>query len=106
MPRPTSDVQAFEAHATDADLDDLRARLARRGYRRPRRSIAPRPTLADGNRAFLSPTSSMSLTTGAPGTTGGRSKSALTASASSARPLMIWESTSCTADPRVQMPLL
>ncbi|KAA8887890.1 epoxide hydrolase 1 [Nocardia colli] len=25
---PTSDVQAFEAHATDADLDDLRARLA------------------------------------------------------------------------------
>ena len=28
MPRPTSDVQAFEAHVTDADLDDLRARLA------------------------------------------------------------------------------
>ncbi|MEU1800952.1 epoxide hydrolase family protein [Streptomyces sp. NPDC019937] len=28
MPRPPSDVQAFEAHATDADLDDLRARLA------------------------------------------------------------------------------
>lgn len=28
MPRPTSDVEAFEAHATDADLDDLRARLA------------------------------------------------------------------------------
>ncbi len=28
MNRPTSDVQAFEAHATDADLDDLRARLA------------------------------------------------------------------------------
>lgn len=28
MPRPASDVQAFEAHATDADLDDLRARLA------------------------------------------------------------------------------
>ncbi|MEO3824248.1 epoxide hydrolase [Actinomadura sp. B10D3] len=28
MPRPTSDVQAFEAHAPDADLDDLRARLA------------------------------------------------------------------------------
>lgn len=28
MPRPTSDVQAFAAHATDADLDDLRARLA------------------------------------------------------------------------------
>ncbi|MGW3623665.1 epoxide hydrolase family protein [Streptomyces sp. NPDC000880] len=28
MPRPTSDVQAFEAHATDADLDDLRVRLA------------------------------------------------------------------------------
>ena len=28
MPRSTSDVQAFEAHATDADLDDLRARLA------------------------------------------------------------------------------
>jgi epoxide hydrolase len=27
MPRLTSDVQAFEAHATDADLDDLRARL-------------------------------------------------------------------------------
>ncbi|MBF6466875.1 alpha/beta fold hydrolase [Nocardia beijingensis] len=27
MPRPTSDVLAFEAHATDADLDDLRARL-------------------------------------------------------------------------------
>ncbi|MET7943199.1 epoxide hydrolase family protein [Streptomyces sp. NPDC005302] len=28
MPRPSSDVQAFEFHATDADLDDLRARLA------------------------------------------------------------------------------
>ncbi|MER6374012.1 epoxide hydrolase family protein [Streptomyces mirabilis] len=28
MPRPTSDVQAFEAHASDAALDDLRARLA------------------------------------------------------------------------------
>ncbi|MFJ4858500.1 epoxide hydrolase family protein [Streptomyces sp. NPDC088730] len=28
MPRPNSDVRAFEAHATDADLDDLRARLA------------------------------------------------------------------------------
>lgn len=28
MPRPTSDVQAFEARAGDADLDDLRARLA------------------------------------------------------------------------------
>ncbi|MEU6842438.1 epoxide hydrolase [Streptomyces sp. NPDC046716] len=28
MPRPRSDVQAFEARATDADLDDLRARLA------------------------------------------------------------------------------
>jgi pimeloyl-ACP methyl ester carboxylesterase len=28
MPRPTSDVQTCEARATDADLDDLRARLA------------------------------------------------------------------------------
>jgi epoxide hydrolase len=28
MPLLTSDVQAFEAHATDAELDDLRARLA------------------------------------------------------------------------------
>ncbi len=28
MPRPTSDVHAFEARAADADLDDLRARLA------------------------------------------------------------------------------
>ncbi|WP_326835562.1 epoxide hydrolase [Amycolatopsis rhabdoformis] len=28
MPRPTSEVHAFEAHATDADLDELRARLA------------------------------------------------------------------------------
>ncbi|GAA4426316.1 alpha/beta fold hydrolase [Georgenia halophila] len=28
MPRSTSDVRAFEDHATDADLDDLRARLA------------------------------------------------------------------------------
>ncbi|MEU2540223.1 epoxide hydrolase family protein [Streptomyces iakyrus] len=28
MPSPTSDVQGFEARATDADLDDLRARLA------------------------------------------------------------------------------
>ncbi|GAB3744679.1 epoxide hydrolase [Amycolatopsis oliviviridis] len=27
MPRSTSDVEAFEAHATDAELDDLRARL-------------------------------------------------------------------------------
>ena len=28
MSHPTSDVQAFEAHATEAELDDLRARLA------------------------------------------------------------------------------
>ncbi|MDT0267324.1 alpha/beta fold hydrolase [Streptomyces sp. DSM 44915] len=28
MPRPTHDVRPFEARATDADLDDLRARLA------------------------------------------------------------------------------
>ncbi|WP_405656353.1 epoxide hydrolase family protein [Streptomyces sp. RK9] len=28
MPRPTNDVHTFRAHATDADLDDLRARLA------------------------------------------------------------------------------
>lgn len=28
MNRPTSDVQGFEAHVTEADLDDLRARLA------------------------------------------------------------------------------
>ena len=28
MPRPAGDVQAFETRATDADLDDLRARLA------------------------------------------------------------------------------
>ena len=28
MSRPTSDVRAFEAHVTDAELDDLRARLA------------------------------------------------------------------------------
>ncbi|MGW0324319.1 epoxide hydrolase family protein [Nocardia sp. NPDC003183] len=28
MPNPISDVQAFEAHAPDTDLDDLRARLA------------------------------------------------------------------------------
>jgi pimeloyl-ACP methyl ester carboxylesterase len=28
MPSPTSDVQPFEAHAPDTDLDDLRARLA------------------------------------------------------------------------------
>ncbi|MFJ4081163.1 epoxide hydrolase [Streptomyces iakyrus] len=28
MPSPTSDVRGFEARATDADLDDLRARLA------------------------------------------------------------------------------
>ncbi|WP_028937754.1 epoxide hydrolase family protein [Pseudonocardia spinosispora] len=28
MPRPSSDVHVFEAHATDAELDDLRARLA------------------------------------------------------------------------------
>ncbi|MDQ7809629.1 alpha/beta fold hydrolase [Amycolatopsis sp. A133] len=28
MDHPTSDVQAFEAHASEADLDDLRARLA------------------------------------------------------------------------------
>ena len=28
MPSPSSDVQAFEAHATDADLEDLRTRLA------------------------------------------------------------------------------
>ncbi|MGG7613513.1 epoxide hydrolase, partial [Streptomyces sp. ZG43] len=28
MSRSLSDVRAFEAHATDAELDDLRARLA------------------------------------------------------------------------------
>ena len=31
MNSPTDDVRAFEAHATDADLDDLRARLAAAG---------------------------------------------------------------------------
>ncbi|WP_202947730.1 hypothetical protein [Advenella kashmirensis] len=28
MPSLTSEIHAFEAHASDADLDDLRARLA------------------------------------------------------------------------------
>ncbi|MFE4450666.1 epoxide hydrolase family protein [Streptomyces sp. NPDC056796] len=45
MPRPTSDVQASEARATDAALDDLRARLA--GARLPEaetvRGAAPGP---------------------------------------------------------------
>ena len=54
------DVHAFETHASDADLDDLRARPAARGYRSPRRSTDPRPALSDGTRAFRSPTSSMS----------------------------------------------
>ncbi|MBW5424534.1 alpha/beta fold hydrolase [Streptomyces sp. BG9H] len=40
MPRPTDDVQAFEAHATDADLDDLRARLA--AARLPEAETVPR----------------------------------------------------------------
>jgi hypothetical protein len=76
--RLTSDVQAFEAHATDAELDDLRARLA--AARLPEAETVhragPGPTLVGGNRAFRSPTSSISWTTGGPGTTGGRSKRA------------------------------
>ena len=28
MPHPISEVQAFESHATDVELEDLRARLA------------------------------------------------------------------------------
>lgn len=60
MPRPTSDVQPFEAHALKPTSTICARDWPRRGYRRPRRSIAPRPTLADGGRAFLSPTSSMS----------------------------------------------
>ncbi len=105
MPRPTSDVQAFEAHATDADLDDLRARLAAarlpeaetvyRAAPDPRRweQGVPLADLVDVVHYWRT------------GTTGGRSKSASTESASSARQLTIWESTSCTADPRAQMPL-
>ncbi|MCD0502755.1 epoxide hydrolase family protein [Bordetella petrii] len=45
MPRPSHDIQAFEARASDADLDDLRARLA--AARLPEaetvRSAAPGP---------------------------------------------------------------
>ncbi|MFE0020981.1 epoxide hydrolase family protein [Amycolatopsis sp. NPDC059021] len=40
MSRPTSDVQAFEAHASDADLDELRARLA--AARLPEAETVPR----------------------------------------------------------------
>ncbi|NEB75383.1 epoxide hydrolase 1 [Streptomyces sp. SID14478] len=40
MSRPTSDVHAFEAHATDADLEDLRARLA--AARLPEAETIPR----------------------------------------------------------------
>ncbi|RII18920.1 Soluble epoxide hydrolase [Streptomyces sp. YIM 130001] len=40
MPRPTSDVQAFTSHAPDADLDDLRARLA--AARLPEPETVPR----------------------------------------------------------------
>src|SRR3569833_3740264 len=72
----------------------------RHGCRRPRRSIARRPAAADGDRAFRSPTSPSSCTTGEPGTTGGRSKSVSTGSASSARPSTAWASTSCTAGPQ------
>jgi pimeloyl-ACP methyl ester carboxylesterase len=45
MPRPTSDVQAFEARATDAELDDLRARLAAARLPEPEtvRRAAPGP---------------------------------------------------------------
>ena len=41
MPSLTSEVQAFEAHASDADLDDLRARLA--AARLPERETVYRP---------------------------------------------------------------
>lgn len=60
MPRPTSDVQAFEAHATDADLDELRARLAAARLPEVETVYRAGPALVDGNRASLSPTSSMS----------------------------------------------
>ncbi|WP_280358694.1 epoxide hydrolase family protein [Nocardia otitidiscaviarum] len=43
MPRPTSDVQAFEAHATDAELDDLRARLAAARLPEPETVRRPAP---------------------------------------------------------------
>ena len=106
MPRPTSDVQAFEAHATDADLDDLRARLA--AARLPEAETvyraAPDPRRWEQGVPLAGPHRCRERL--ATGYNGGRSKSASTGSASSARPLTIWESTSCTADPRAQMPLL
>ncbi|EMD29546.1 epoxide hydrolase family protein [Amycolatopsis azurea] len=43
MPRSTSDVQAFEAHATDAELDDLRARLTAARLPEPETVYRPGP---------------------------------------------------------------
>jgi epoxide hydrolase len=43
MPRPASDVQTFEAHATDADLDDLRARLAEARLPEPETVLSAAP---------------------------------------------------------------
>ena len=60
MPSPTSDVQTFEAHATEADLDELRARLAAARLPEAETVYRAAPILAGGDRAFLSATSSMS----------------------------------------------
>ncbi|MFG3255749.1 epoxide hydrolase family protein [Streptomyces sp. NPDC048172] len=46
MSRPTSDVHVFEAHASDADLDDLRARLA--AARLPEAETVPRDATGSG----------------------------------------------------------
>lgn len=43
MPHPSSDVQAFECRATDADLDDLRARLAAARLPEPETVRRPAP---------------------------------------------------------------
>src|SRR6059036_2410136 len=102
MPRLTSDVQAFEAHATDADLDDLRARLAAarlpeaetvyRAAPDPRRweQGVPLADLVDVVNYWRTGYNWRSF------------EERLNRMASSARPLMIWESTSCTADPRAR----
>ncbi len=101
MPRPTNDVHPFQAHVTDADLDDLRARLA--AARLPEaetvRHAAPGPGRWDQGVPLADLVDVVEYWRG---TTGGRSRRASTGSASSGRPSTVSASTSCTAGPRAR----
>lgn len=104
MPHTTREVHAFEAHATDADLDDLRARLA--AARLPETETVVRA--APGRRRWGQGVPLADLVDVVEywrtDTTGGRSKHGSTGSASSARPSTVSASIFCIAGLRAKMP--